>query len=482
MDKWQAEKNFRPWLAVSLRPRVGVGCKTCADSKSQTPWGQFEINPRSLKMQQVEKHENSQVHKVASERCSNEEDLLLAPPMSEFLDAYENMRKGGSARQQGVSSDRKSRIRYCIAEAVIRRNAQFLRSASSVALLRDERKGRLLLRFRAAQADLSTLDGVLGLVDTEPSSEQLAAATTHALKVFCQPFTALPRGSKAVAKPYDRALQKNLKDKIQILTTDNASSEMLASQQLRGARPHATPGGLATKAALPNVKLVAKDSAHSSTRVLKRPFAKHPHINSVMCELVYNSESFCQKIFHSPLYSKWWKEVTAEEDEEGPGQSARVTSMCSAKHRFASYYQPLSRLIKNLPAAVKLMHRISSMRAGQDNGQWAGKTLATLNGEKLLLLGMCTDASASCLEFTRYNDQEGMDISQLTNEVAALVSQLRVQFEDGQCFHLPTYTKSCLDFLEGNPPMMVMHGGDARELRVDQAAKTRCLKVMKDGR
>ena len=30
--------------------------------------------------------------------------------------------------------------------------------------------------------------------------------------------------------------------------------------------------------------------------------------------------------------------------------------------------------------------------------------------------------------------------------------------------------------------MMVMHGGDARELRVDQAAKTRCLKVMKDGR
>ena len=357
-------------------------------------------------MQQVEKHENSQVHKVASERCSNEEDLLLAPPMSEFLDAYENMRKGGSARQQGVSSDRKSRIRYCIAEAVIRRNAQFLRSASSVALLRDERKGRLLLRFRAAQADLSTLDGVLGLVDTEPSSEQLAAATTHALKVFCQPFTALPRGSKAVAKPYDRALQKNLKDKIQILTTDNASSEMLASQQLRGARPHATPGGLATKAALPNVKLVAKDSAHSSTRVLKRPFAKHPHINSVMCELVYNSESFCQKIFHSPLYSKWWKEVTAEEDEEGPGQSARVTSMCSAKHRFASYYQPLSRLIKNLPAAVKLMHSISSMRAGQDNGQWAGKTLATLNGEKLLLLGMCTDASASCLEFTRYNDQE----------------------------------------------------------------------------
>ena len=433
-------------------------------------------------MQQVEKHENSLVHKVASVRCSNEEDLLLAPPMSEFLDAYENMRKGGSARQQGVSSDRKSRIRYCIAEAVIRRNAQFLRSASSVALLRDERKGRLLLRFRAAQADLSTLDGVLGLVDTEPSSEQLAAATTHALKVFCQPFTALPRGSKAVAKPYDRALQKNLKDKIQILTTDNASSEMLASQQLRGARPHATPGGLATKAALPNVKLVAKDSAHSSTRVLKRPFAKHPHINSVMCELVYNSESFCQKIFHSPLYSKWWKEVTAEEDEEGPGQSARVTSMCSAKHRFASYYQPLSRLIKNLPAAVKLMHRISSMRAGQDNGQWAGKTLATLNGEKLLLLGMCTDASASCLEFTRYNDQEGMDISQLTNEVAALVSQLRVQFEDGQCFHLPTYTKSCLDFLEGNPPMMVMHGGDARELRVDQAAKTRCLKVMKDGR
>ena len=83
--------------------------------------------------------------------------------------------------------------------------------------------------------------------------------------------------------------------------------------------------------------------------------------------------------------------------------------------------------------------------------------------------------------FAKVAETIRMDISQLTNEVAALVSQLRVQFEDGQCFHLPTYTKSCLDFLEGNPPMMVMHGGDARELRVDQAAKTRCLKVMKDG-
>lgn len=135
------------------------------------------------------------------------------------------------------------------------------------------------------------------------------------------------------------------------------------------------------------MKLVGRDAAHSSTRLLERPFAKHPAINSVMEEIVYGSDSVCQKIHHSPLFTKWWKEAIGKGDEgNDPGhEEAHVSSsMSSAKHRFASYFLPLSRVCKNVKAMLQLLHRVCALRGTA--GHWAGKTLANLTGEKIALL------------------------------------------------------------------------------------------------
>ena len=87
----------------------------------------------------------------------------MAPPSAEFQEVLTNMRQGGSARQGGVSSDRKSRLRFAVSEAILRRARQQLARARCVALFRDERQGRLLVRYRACLDDLTVVSGVLGL-------------------------------------------------------------------------------------------------------------------------------------------------------------------------------------------------------------------------------------------------------------------------------------------------------------------------------
>ena len=80
----------------------------------------------------------------------------MAPPMSEFSAAFQKMRQGGSARDGGVCSDKKVKMRFALSEAVLRRARRHLQEARCVALMRDERKGRLLIRYKAcAMSNLS---------------------------------------------------------------------------------------------------------------------------------------------------------------------------------------------------------------------------------------------------------------------------------------------------------------------------------------
>ena len=100
-----------------------------------------------------------------------------------------------------------------------------------------------------------------------------------------------------------------------------------------------------------------------------------------MTEFISSSDSFAQKIFHSPLYQGWWQELVRE-DGGGP------VSLAAAKHRFASFLVPLSRLSENMSAMIKLCHKIAVIRG--DHGAWASKLLTHFSGRKAALLGMAT--------------------------------------------------------------------------------------------
>ena len=187
------------WLHLSVRGKQGVaaGCADCARASVGGPWAEFQQNPCKVTPYAMKRHEASKAHQAAAQLCAGKAAIAMAPPHSEFQAALTCMRQGGSARQGGVSSDRKSWLRFALSEALLRRARQQLARARCVALFRDERKGRLLVRYRACLDDLTVVSGVLGLKQAEGSGDGLTKVTKMILEEFATPFHDLPRKCSA---------------------------------------------------------------------------------------------------------------------------------------------------------------------------------------------------------------------------------------------------------------------------------------------
>ena len=215
-----------------------IGCSACALANVGGPWANFDISPLSLRMHHLKRHETSGVHRAVCDKAGSVSAANLAPPLEIFKDALDRMRKGGSSREGGVASDKKHQVRWCLSEAAMEVGRGILRDASCIALTRDERKGRLLVRWRACGPDLScaSTSGVLGFAPAEGFADSLAEAVKKMVQSYCTPRQGLPRGFE---DPLGQArLQKDVEENIcartGILVTDAAAPELLASGLLQG--------------------------------------------------------------------------------------------------------------------------------------------------------------------------------------------------------------------------------------------------------
>ena len=140
--KKKLKKTLRnpQWLQVTLtRKRARVGCAACALAEAGGPWASFDLQPQSVSVWKVKKHEATKTHQVAEEAFSvrksvaTSDSTSFAPPVKEFEDALTHVRAGGSSRAGGCSSDRKDNVRWAISEAVLDRTRQWLQQAESIA-------------------------------------------------------------------------------------------------------------------------------------------------------------------------------------------------------------------------------------------------------------------------------------------------------------------------------------------------------------
>ena len=355
---WEAKLSSR-WLFVTLKNKMArLGCTVCALASTGGPWANFDQKPLSVKLVHLKRHERSKTHVAALAATRSSDHAALAPDDSLFQEALKKMRAGGSARDGGGCSNKKEQVRWCLAEATMDAGRQVLGEALCVALTRDERKGRLLIRWRACKADLSPASGVLDFKPVEGYADNLANAVKRAVEDYCLPRQFLPRGFVDASSPVpsQQDVEANIKKTTRVLVTDAAAAELLASNLLSGRRPYAESGAVETY--LPALKVIQRDAPHASTRLLKRPFAASKDLNEIMEEFVSGHDAFAQKVFHSPLYGAWWKDLVQEETG-GP------TSLASAKHRFASFFLPLSRICGNMPQMVKLCHKVARPAPGQ---------------------------------------------------------------------------------------------------------------------
>ena len=437
--------DTKPWLKLALNAsrHVRAGCSVCCKARTGGVWSRFDQNPRAIKWQHVRKHADSLTHQQALQSRTCRKSVVAAPPAGEFEEALHNMAKGGSCREmtRGCTSDKAIRMRWALSEAILDESRSFLRDASTICLLRDERKGRLLIRFKASKKDLSQCSGVVGFeAAAEGNAETIGRATMAACERLCTPWYCPPRfTSENKDVRLDKQCLQQIRKATTILVTDAAANELLASQQLRGRRELADGSSKGGSAELPNVRLVGRDAAHAATRLLKKPFHAHPVIDDLLQRWVSGSDSFSQRLHHSSLYSAWFRDFVSKRrsnaDELAP------LSVCAAKHRFASLVKPLSTICQNLPAVLQLCHKVAAMRNEEDSA-WARRLMRHVGARDLLLLGMTADCATTVKEFVRVLDQEETDIARLNEECAMLLHRIRALFLDGQVLQLPTFART----------------------------------------
>ena len=271
-DVWKAALQEPAWLHVTLKGKVArVGCSACCLADLGGPWASFSQMPLQLKLHHLKRHENSKSHAAAVAAQRGEDSAAMAPDLQTLRDALTKMRSGGSQRDGGPASDKKSQVRWCLSEAVLEVSREILRTAVSISMSRDERKGRLLIRWRACTPNLASASGVLGFLPAQGFADDLAGCLKSALREFCQPRACRPRGFvERQPAAMDVEVEQNVRSKTSLLTTDAAAPELLASGLLSGRRPYASSH--ACEDFLISVKVIGRDGAHASTRFLKRGF------------------------------------------------------------------------------------------------------------------------------------------------------------------------------------------------------------------
>ncbi len=256
------------WCAAGYaNGKFGIGCVLCAHATTKyTPhrgsgrsFAQFEITAATGS--HLWRHARTKQHRAA---------MMMEPagPTAEEMEAcWKKLQEGGSARDYGQASDCKSLMRWCLSEAVLERLRGFLRKAKSIVLCRDEREGRLLVRFRAATRDMRCKTGVLGLAKGygPQSGENIVHATRDLLRTFCTPLANPPRGTR-LRPTVDEDLVAHIRDHIEIMVTDAAGNELLAANLGRGRREMHVPVRKKNELLSPNLILVARDHAHASRR------------------------------------------------------------------------------------------------------------------------------------------------------------------------------------------------------------------------
>ena len=206
----------------------------------------------------LDRHENSKGHQAASKSQPTDSALHLAPSQESFEEFLTQALQGQSVRDGGVTSDKRIKMRWALTEAILARNRKLLADSQSMTLLRDERKGKLLVRFRAVLRDLSTVSGCFGLLPVSGSADSIASATDTLMEAYCTPMRQPPRASCVTESSVDQALLQHLRQTVTIIVTDAAASEQIATDLQRGRREFADESGQGT---MKNVRIVGQHTA-----------------------------------------------------------------------------------------------------------------------------------------------------------------------------------------------------------------------------
>ena len=274
------------WCASAFsNGRWGLGCVACAKLRSAGAFGNFKACRGHFKPTLLRRHAASKIHRAACTELLGAEgatgptggSVAGSPGETDFVKLLDHLVKGRSLASLCSTSSKGEVMQWCLHEALKEVSRDFLKSASTIVLCRDEREGQLAVRFRAANDELKTHAGLLGIAtDCGGKATQISQATRIVLKRMHTTHTGCPGNRLKPKRCKDEEVRTA--SKIEVIVNDSASSEMLAGSVGRGrraAQPHECDAAAGYDPRLsedvgvtltPNVILIARDWAHSFRR------------------------------------------------------------------------------------------------------------------------------------------------------------------------------------------------------------------------
>ena len=160
---------------------------------------------------------------------------------------------------------------WCLAEGLKALGQRFVGKASHISVMRDERHGRLAMRFVAVAPDLTTRSGFLGQArQAGAGADNVSLATWAVMKRFCSRFHSAP-GLQNPGR-LRANLFRHLRSRVVSLCADAAADEMASCEILRSARLSLNAGG--NQPMLPNLQHVFRDRARASRRLCVCAFSR----------------------------------------------------------------------------------------------------------------------------------------------------------------------------------------------------------------
>ena len=465
----------QPWVSARVQDgRWGIGCEVCNRALNS---GQLHLHAKraefatfscqATRKDLLRKHQLSLQHQksvllaLGVNLGPNGAPLLGAPPLELFKQVLVQVQRGQSTRSidNGGSGERVKNIKFCLLEAMLEADRAFMKRAETLVLLRDERHGRLLLRYAVCTRDLETRRGTLAVMRDydSPTADNLVKATKRGFKQFCTLRLGKPRTMSGLPGPeVDRELLHHMRMITEMFVNDSASSELLAADISRGRRGN-TDGD--EEAFTPNVKLVGRDLAHCARRVLEKPWKAEEHLSNLFEGTVWHKHSVVQIIDKSDVFRQWFRDYATQVSKRSGKPCA--SNLSSAKHCFESCSKPLGRFILNLVAVFKTCHRISVTRdSSHGEGGLVRNWLATVSSEDLLQLALLADAADEGLVLVRQMDREQFDLATLHSSVGDFVERVRMLFKEGGCMTMEhSFTQHCMDLLASGQLQMLPRSG-----------------------
>ncbi|CAE7344539.1 unnamed protein product [Symbiodinium sp. CCMP2592] len=476
------------WLNYEFQgepQRMLLGCSVCSGDKGV----QFTTQ-QAAAANKLSRHGSGPEHvrnvcKLLGYEVPTKETAAVRWPGAEVVLQVFRQLQGDTTDRfvEGVSAEKKtSRIEWCIVEATREQWRESLRNAVSICLLRDERHKRVLLRFRAVDKTLQVTNGVLGQLKGDYSSTALGltAATLRVIREFATPGLARP-GMKGeeLQLEVDESLVQHIRECVLSTTIDAAGNEVAAVQD--SAAPlevhcqHLAEG----ETLFPNHKLIVRDRAHGTRRVLERPWRADPFLDAVMTSLITGSSSVTQLIEHSFDFKQWFSEASKASMTRAVATPFR--NLRSALHRYESLVTPLSRFVLDLEAVLAVATRMVGERAGTNAAHCAEAFLDAMDSEVLLTAALLADAGDEALQLIRWMDQDEnvVDAARANIQVKKFLDSIRLLFNEGRVLAIKGHTQCMLTWLSSphvlayNSKVKALGGPTACPVRLQQACLRR---------